>query len=162
MTDKLTPSEVLQKILDALGVDDLNLNSRGLFEDYIRKAARAESAKELAEKVAVEDTWEEALGSLAASIKGGEAEGWELALVHRRRQAKIAEKDVEIERLRGLLWYSWYEMNAIRARDGSPEHICPDYWNGIVDAFEAELGGDCTPWPSAAAKKALAATKKEG
>lgn len=32
MTDKMTPSEALQKILDALGVDDLNLNSRGLFE----------------------------------------------------------------------------------------------------------------------------------
>jgi hypothetical protein len=50
MTNKLTPGEALQKILDALGVDDLNVNSRGLFEDYIRQAARAESAKELAEK----------------------------------------------------------------------------------------------------------------
>ncbi len=39
MTNKLTPGEALQKILDALGVDDLNLNSRGLFEDYIRQAA---------------------------------------------------------------------------------------------------------------------------
>lgn len=32
----LTPSECLQKILDALGIEDLNINSRGLFEDYIK------------------------------------------------------------------------------------------------------------------------------
>jgi len=74
----------------------------------------------------------------------------------------LREKDAQIERLKGLLWYSWREMNAIRARDGSPEHVCPDYWNRIVDAFETALGGDCTPWPSEAAKKAIAATKKEG
>jgi len=33
------PEEVaLQKILNALGIEDLNINSRGLFEGYIREA----------------------------------------------------------------------------------------------------------------------------
>jgi hypothetical protein len=50
-------------------------------------------------KFTFEDTWEEALDSLAASIKGGEAEGWELALVRRRMQAALAESAKEIERL---------------------------------------------------------------
>ncbi|MFN9114461.1 MAG: hypothetical protein ACK5XN_30745 [Bacteroidota bacterium] len=76
MTDKLTPSEALQKILDALGIDDLSLNSRGLFEDYIRQACRAESAKELAEKDAEIERLREALrqvaiDALAATKKEG-------------------------------------------------------------------------------------------
>ena len=66
MTNKLTPGEALQKILDALGVDDLNLNSRGLFEDYIRQAARAESAKELAEKDAEIERLKRVVAELAS------------------------------------------------------------------------------------------------
>lgn len=31
---------VLQKILDALGIDDVNINSRGLFEDWIRGVSK--------------------------------------------------------------------------------------------------------------------------
>lgn len=46
----LTPAEALQKILDALGIDDLNINSRGLFEGYIRQA-RGEHEKQQAQGV---------------------------------------------------------------------------------------------------------------
>jgi len=68
----------------------------------------------------------------------------------------------EIERLRGLLWYGWHEMNAIRARsgvplgfDGRPLGIVEDYWSDVVEAMQDALGEDAQPWPSPAARAAL-------
>jgi hypothetical protein len=90
MTDKLTPGEALQKILDALGVDDLNLNSRGLFEDYIRQAALAESAKELAEK---DGAW--ICAGHGANFTQDCDECWWVK--------RCNEKDAEIERIAGAI-----------------------------------------------------------
>jgi len=90
MTNKLTPGEALQKILDALGVDDLNLNSRGLFEDYIRQAASAESAKELAEK---DGAW--ICAGHGANFTQDCAECWWVK--------RCNEKDAEIERLKRVV-----------------------------------------------------------
>jgi hypothetical protein len=113
---------------------------------------------------AIYNTWhKDGIANVAGVARIAVGAIWARTEAARAESAKeLAEKDAEIERLKGLLWYSWYEMNAIRARDGSPEHVCPDYWNRIVDAFETALGEDCTPWPSEAAKKAIATTKKEG
>jgi hypothetical protein len=59
------------------------------------------------------------------------------------------------------LWQAWYEMNAIRARDGVPyqseaggmifkSSISPDYWSKCVDDLAAaylELtGAEIKPW----------------
>ena len=40
---EMSPADALQKILDALEIDDLNINSRGLFEGYISRATKQES-----------------------------------------------------------------------------------------------------------------------
>lgn len=45
--EALTPETALQKILDALDIHDLNINSRGLFEGYIKQASRAALMQEL-------------------------------------------------------------------------------------------------------------------
>ena len=35
-------------------------------------------------------------------------------------QAEMLALVYEVERLRGLLWFAWYEFNDIRARSGAP------------------------------------------
>ena len=74
--------------------------------------------------------------------------------------------DADLAHLRGLLWYAWYEMNAIRARsgvpldfDGRPQSIVESYWSDVVDAMAAVLGDDAKPWASDDAKNALAAPR---
>ena len=64
----------------------------------------------------------------------------------------------ERTRLRGLLWFAWNEMNAIRARSGAPlahdgmTTCAEEYWSDLVNAMAAELGeDDLKPWPSSAA-----------
>jgi hypothetical protein len=64
-------------------------------------------------------------------------------------------RDAEIARLRGLLWYGWSEMNAIRAEVGVPRDyhgcrkgICEEYWSDVVDAMAEALGDEARPWPS--------------
>jgi DNA repair exonuclease SbcCD ATPase subunit len=127
MTDKLTPGEALQKILDALGVDDLNLNSRGLLEDYIRQAARAESAKEierlnaLLEIREVSHDMQNNLGKenerlreeierhlsekqeLYSSVAHHAKQALQIEVENRRLREEIAEKDAEIERLKRVV-----------------------------------------------------------
>ena len=95
----------------------------------------------------------EAEGKLAASEMAGVVEGW-------KERAERAE--AEAEKLRGLLWYGWKEMNAIRAMSGvpldfhgTPQGICADYWSQAVDAMEKALGDDAKPWPSVSARAAL-------
>lgn len=71
--------------------------------------------------------------------------------------AAVQERD----RLRALLWVSWFELNTIRARDGAQQHIGwnrgqpfssdgvdPKYFGAIVDALDEELGEDTVPWPA--------------
>ena len=61
----------------------------------------------------------------------------------------------ENQRLRGLLWYGWREMNAIRAARGAPDGVCEEYWRDVVEAMQQALGDDAKPWPSEAARTAL-------
>lgn len=72
------------------------------------------------------------------------------------------EAAAEIERLRGLLWYGWNEMNLIRAEsgvprsyDGTTKAIDPEYWSRVVDAMANALGDEAQPWASASARAAL-------
>ena len=81
----------------------------------------------------------------------------------------MTELRTETEKLRGLLWYAWSEMNAIRAEsgvprgyDGHPKAINEDYWSGLVDAMQAALGKDAQPWPSEAAKQAFSFLPQTG
>lgn len=73
------------------------------------------------------------------------------------------------QRLEALLWAAWVEFNAIRARDGAPQHIdwhqgrplqtdgvSPEYFGALEDAMRKELGDDAQPWPSEAMKPYLA------
>jgi hypothetical protein len=115
MTNKLTPGEALQKILDALGVDDLNLNSRGLFEDYIRQAASAESAKELAEK---DGAW--ICAGHGANFTQDCAECWWVK--------RCNEKDAEIERLKRVIGSFRYALLKYREEE----------WLGGEDGIAAE------------------------
>jgi hypothetical protein len=71
-------------------------------------------------------------------------------------------RDAEIARLRGLLWYGWSEMNAIRAEsgvprsyDGSRKGISENYWSDVVYAMADALGDEAQPWPSENARTAL-------
>ena len=72
------------------------------------------------------------------------------------------------ERLRALLWAAWTELNAIRARDGAPQHIDwhrgqpmqsngvdPEYFSALVDAIDEALGDDTNPWAAAYMKQYL-------
>jgi len=75
---------------------------------------------------------------------------------------RIEELTAERKRLRGLLWYGWSEMNAIRARsgvpldfDGTQQGIAESYWDTLVEAMSTELGDETTPWPSGDAKAAI-------
>lgn len=68
--------------------------------------------------------------------------------------------------LEGLLWYAWNEMNIIRARDGVPRDytgsqvsVSEKFWSDMVDAMADALGDDAKPWPSEAARAALAQEK---
>lgn len=70
--------------------------------------------------------------------------------------------EAENQKLRGLLWYAWSEMNAIRAETGVPcsydghrKGISEDYWSDLVDAMADALGDEAKPWPSDAARAAL-------
>lgn len=109
-------------------------------------------------------------------------DGWKSVLIHHTPTVRHTEvfsdaplkaadaltaQQQEIERLRGLLWYGWNEMNTIRAEsgvprsyDGTPKAIDEVYWSNVVDAMADALGDDCKPWPSPAASAAL--TGKEG
>lgn len=74
----------------------------------------------------------------------------------------LAEARAEVERVKGLLWYSWHEFNAIKARHGAPvDHylmltVDPEYWGQLTEAFAAAIGPeDAKPWPSTRARAAL-------
>lgn len=78
-------------------------------------------------------------------------------------------RDAEIKRLRGLLWYAWSEMNAIRAEsgvprsyDGTAKGISESYWSDVVDAMAEALGNEAQPWPSENARTALNGGDDEG
>ena len=75
---------------------------------------------------------------------------------------------IEVDKMRAFLWAAWKELNAIRARDGSPQHIqwgasgpmqtsgCDEkYFSVLVDALSAILGDDARPWPTDAMKPYL-------
>lgn len=75
---------------------------------------------------------------------------------------QLSELGEENSKLRGLLWFAWFEFNAIRARHGAPitsdgmKLVDEDWWAKMTDAFAAAIGPDATkPWPSAEAKAAL-------
>ncbi len=55
-----TPEAIVQDMLDAMGVDDCNLNSRGLFEERIRRYGhnRAKAAIASMGSVASKNTWD--------------------------------------------------------------------------------------------------------
>ena len=74
-------------------------------------------------------------------------------------EAEIEKMGAENNRLRGLLWYAWAEMNSIRARSGvpldehgSPQPINEQYWSNLVEAMSVTLGEDAKPWPSPQAR----------
>lgn len=54
----------------------------------------------------------------------------------------------ERERMRAVIWTAWRELNAIRARDGAPCGVDPNYFSAVVDACETVLGDDTKPWPN--------------
>lgn len=68
---------------------------------------------------------------------------------------------VENDKLRGLLWFAWYEFNAIRARSGAPlmrdgmTTPAESWWSQMTDAFRAAIGDDAKPWLSPSARAAL-------
>lgn len=80
------------------------------------------------------------------------------------------------EKLRALLWAAWFELNAIRARDGAPQHIDwhqgrplqtdgvdRQYFSDLVDAMSDTLGDDSQPWPAEYMKPhLLAASNSKG
>lgn len=73
-----------------------------------------------------------------------------------------------LRQLRGLLWYGWHEMNAIRARSGVPldfdgrqQGIAEGYWSDVVDAMQSALGNDAQPWPSTDAKAIILTAAQE-
>lgn len=83
---------------------------------------------------------------------------------------RIEALEAENLKLRGLLWYAWYEFNAIRARDGAPRvsdvfygSLAPTivseaWWDKMTEAFAAAIGEHATtPWPSPEARAALQA-----
>ena len=47
--------------------------------------------------------------------------------------------------------HAYLEMNAIRAREGAPLGVCPEYWNSVVEGLdqilreETQHGGHCHP-----------------
>lgn len=60
----------------------------------------------------------------------------------------------EEEKMRGLLWYAYHELNAIRARDGAPEGVSHAYFDKLVETLKDTLGeSESMPWPSEPAKK---------
>ena len=74
----------------------------------------------------------------------------------------------ESDTLRALLWAAWTELNAIRARDGAPQHIDwyrgqpiqsdgvdRAYFSALVDAMSDALGDDAAPWAAAYMKPHL-------
>lgn len=77
---------------------------------------------------------------------------------------ELEKLQAENARLRGLLWFGWKEMNAIRAMSGVPldfngmqQGVCEDYWSKVVEAMRVSLGDDAQPWPSKSASTALEA-----
>lgn len=73
--------------------------------------------------------------------------------------AKMADGAAdEIERLRGLLWFAWFEFNAFRRYGAPVPVVSTDWWGEITDAFGDAIGVEAqTPWPSPDAK-----TEKQG
>lgn len=74
----------------------------------------------------------------------------------------VEEQCTETEKLLGLLWHVWSEMNAIRTESGAPrghnrhpKAINEDYWSSLVDAMQVTFGNDAKPWPPGAAKQAF-------
>jgi hypothetical protein len=46
---------------------------------------------------------------------------------------ELSEKDII------TVWCAWNEMNAIRARDGSPDGVCEEYWSELVENLKNML-----------------------
>jgi hypothetical protein len=45
------------------------------------------------------------------------------------------------------IWCAWSELNRIRARDGAPEGVCPDYFDGLVEEMRGLLPEEYQkPW----------------
>ena len=60
----------------------------------------------------------------------------------------------ENKRLKGLLWFAWYEFNTIRARSGAPDGISHDYWDFCTKNFAEAIGHEnASPWMSEDARK---------
>jgi hypothetical protein len=64
------------------------------------------------------------------------------------KRADEAVKDLDAGR--EYMRKAWYEMNAIRARDGAPAGVCHDYWSRLVDQLGELLGNDAKPWMTGA------------
>lgn len=102
---------------------------------------------------------------LAEAIRNLSSEARAHGLALAQKDAAERERDearAEVERLKGLLWYSWHEFNAIKARHGAPvDHylmltVDPEYWEQLTKAFAAAIGPeDAKPWPSTRARAAL-------
>lgn len=74
----------------------------------------------------------------------------------------MSERMDDNEKLRGLLWFAWYEFNAINARSGAPLDqygmtlVDHEYWQWMRDQFAQAIGEEgTTPWPTPEAKKIL-------
>lgn len=74
------------------------------------------------------------------------------------------QAEINADRRDALLWASWIELNAIRARDGIPwtsqghrSGVSETYFSALVDALSDELGDDAKPWPSERMKPHIAA-----
>lgn len=96
MTDTLNPvtpeAKVLQRILDALGVDDLHLQSRGLFEQWIREVAKVTQGEISSRFEEVQDEQPDPAGDAYAK---GYADGY---------KAKAIERESGRDALEVLSW----------------------------------------------------------
>jgi hypothetical protein len=66
-----------------------------------------------------------------------------LTSVERERDRLV----LDLAYARRLIWRGWYEMNAIRARQGAPDGITHEAWDLWVEDMKGFLGDDALPWP---------------
>jgi len=71
-----------------------------------------------------------------------------------RAEREMADSDLNAGR--ELMRQAWHEFNAIRARDGAPIGVSPEWWDEMTDRLGSLLGSDAVPWMTGAAKALLA------
>lgn len=62
-----------------------------------------------------------------------------------------------------LFWSAAFELNAIRARDGAPQGVDPEYFDRLVNAMGNRYPcGGIPPWPPTTDQKDYLATLQKG